>query len=501
MPRIQANAWQIAGISFYAGITLGFALVALLSANPPFLRDYGNWVYQGDVLAKALSGHPVALYQFKHYPVPNSLVTIGLGVLTRAFGWLWAAKIWLAFSILVNSAAAFFAARAFQIREAALWFALPGAFLFGQSFWFATLSFNLGFSVLFLLAALLYRREQSISALAALLLLCFFIHLIIYAAAFVMILLYCAESRVRRPLAIALITTPLAAWYMLGRMLTHSDESQLGHSSPLHIAVPVLVGLAALAAAFFLPAKPLARRIAPWLISLSSLLALAALATLLLPARAAARASSAIATVQLKALAPFSLFGFINLMQTPADPPFSYSWRILHPPLFLALLALCILAGAAVMIAGARALLAAASAPRPNATGFLWSFVALFAFAYLVCPPNALGVIGIDMRLAQLALGIALFLLAQRPSRTLRWISPVFVVLVLASLFQFQVSQSHLYLPKADTGLPNLLANFGGIEGRYMEVYDRVRTGNFGGFFFDTGLFAPTTHPATLPAR
>ena len=435
--------------------------------------------------------------------------------MTASFGWLWAAKLWLALSIVVNSTALYFAGRAFGIRETALWWALPGAFLFGQSFWFATLSFNLGFSVLFILAVVLYRRPQGVAPLASLLLLCFFIHLIIYAAACVMILLYCGENRARRPAWIALATAPLVAWYVLGRLLTRSDESQIGHTSPLHIAAPILVTLAILASAFLFPAKPLARRIAPWLAALSSLLIMAALATLLLPTRLASYVSI-VGTLRLKALAPFSLFGFINLMQTPANPPLSYSWNLLHPPLFLSLFAACILAGGALMAAISRTLLSGqyaihADPSKPTRsghglesqtgeTGFLWSFVALFAFLYLICPPNALGVIGVDIRLAQLALGFALLLLGRIPSPTLRWVSPFFVALALASLYQFQVSQNHLYLPKANTGLPNLLANFGGIEGRYMDVYERVRTGNFGGFFFDTGLFAPVAHDAPVPS-
>lgn len=109
-----------------------FVAVILGSSHPPLLRDYPDWVYQGVLLAKTRSGHPVAGYALKLYPVPNSITTLARALLTLAFGWMLAAKLWLVASFLVAAATTYFAAETFRCRGSLRW-VLPGVLFFWTS--------------------------------------------------------------------------------------------------------------------------------------------------------------------------------------------------------------------------------------------------------------------------------------------------------------------------------------------------------------------------------
>jgi hypothetical protein len=103
-----------AGKIFFFASFLAFAVVVLSFPAPPILRDYPDWVYQGVLLAKALTGHPVAGYALKPYPVPNSMTTVGLGVLTVAFGWQLAAKLWVVVYLVLATVTSLYAGSVFE---------------------------------------------------------------------------------------------------------------------------------------------------------------------------------------------------------------------------------------------------------------------------------------------------------------------------------------------------------------------------------------------------
>lgn len=125
---------------------------------------------------------------------------------------------------------------------------------------------------------------------------------------------------------------------------------------------------------------------------------------------------------------------------------------------------------------------------------FLRDFAALFGLLYFVCPPNALGVIGIDMRILQLALYPALFLFARRESLVLRAVCVPLVLLLGTSLYQFAASQKKAEIEVSDTRMPPQLGAFGAVDPTSIaDEYDRLRTGKQEGFIWTTGIYSQTT--------
>ena len=494
-----------AGKIFFVVSFLAFALVVFGFREPPILRDYPDWVYQGVLLAKMLTGHPVAGYALKLYPVPNSLTTVGLGLLTVAFGWQLAAKLWLAAYLALAAATGLYAGAVFEVKDAGLWWVLPVTLFLGQLFWFGTISFNLGLCFLLLIACLLYRRRERTGWFAALLVACFFVHMIVYAAAMLMVFLYCAYYRRWKLAYVGMATVPLVVWYFAGRLLTHSDESRYGYSPASHVALPCLVALALLGVGFFGGRTSIQRVFGPMLIALSLLIAAAASLSAFIPAaHLSPRALSEIFLLQLKALEPFMLFGFVNVTYKQMDGQvFSATLHLLREPLYLGMMALDIVAGAMILCDLARMLrdrrrqTEQSGQETTDASGFLWNFITLFGLLALVCPPNALGVISIDMRLAQIGLAPALFLLAQRPRTMLRFAGLPCALLLGASLYQFGVSQHRVQLAETQMNLPQVLDYFGAVDPVVsLNEYETIRSGRLDHWIFPTGIFVETyPHP------
>ncbi len=491
----MALLYRWAGKTFFLGIFAAFVAVVLGSSNAPLLRDYPDWVYQGALLAKTVTGHPVAGYALKHYPVPNSITTVGIALLTLAFGWVAAAKLWLGAYLALAAGTSLFAVATFGSRQA-LWWALPAMLFLGQGFWFGTISFNLGLCLLLVLACLLYRREDRAWQIGGIVLLCFFMHLIVYAAAGMMVLLAGMQQQRWRPVCISLGTLPLPIWYFAGRTLSHSNETQFGYSPSSHLAGAVLAAAVCLAVAWARPRSGLSRLLAPWLLGLWTVVVLAALLSTAIPAaRLTARFESAVFLLRLKALVPFQLFGFVNIVYEPQSRPLrSGTLALLHPPLFFGLMGLSMVLGAAMLGALVRGLwVNRAAKDDQDEAGFLWDFGTLFALLYFVCPPNALGVISIDMRMAQLALAPTLFLFARNPSHIWRFMTLPLVLLAGVSLYQLAASQRAVYLPTRAVPLPPLLGGFAAVDPTSIaDEYDRLRTGKLEGFIWTTGLFNQT---------
>ena len=491
-----------AGKIFFVLSFLAFALAVLSFREPPLLRDYPDWVYQGVLLAKTLTGHPVAGYALKPYPVPNSITTMGLGLLTILFGWQLAAKLWLILYLLFAGAASLYAGSVFGVKDGGLWWVLPVTLFLGQLFWFGTISFNIGLCFLLVIACLLYRQQESAGWFAALLAACFFVHLIVYASAMLMILLYCLQYRRWKLTYVGLMTVPLVVWYFAGRVLTHSNESEYGHSPVSHIALPCVVTAVLLAISFFGRRRSIHRMFGSVLVALSGLLAVSALLSAFVPAsHFSARALSNLFLLQLKALQPFMLFGFIDITYIQlSDKVFSASLHLYHEPLLLTLMVLDFIVGAVIvgdiarMLVGRRSPSDDLADDSADATNFLWDFVTLFGLLYIICPPNALGVISIDMRLAQIGLAPALFLLARRPRTMLRFASLPCAALLTSSIIQFGVSQHRIHMEETRMHLPQAFEYFGAVNPIVsVTEYDALDAGKLDYPIFPTGIFVETS--------
>ena len=493
--------WNKAGRVFFVVSFLAFAAAILSSNQPPILRDYPDWVYQGVLLAKMLTGHPIAGYTLRAYPVPNSLTTVGLGLLTVPFGWELAAKLWVIIYLAFAAWTSLYAGSVFAVQDGGLWWVLPVTLFLGQLFWFGTISFNIGLCLLLLIACLLYRQQERAWMIAGLLVICFFTHLIVYASAMLMVLLYSMQYRRWKLTYAGLATVPLAIWYFAERLLTHSNESEHGYAPASHIAVPCLVAVVLLAIAFFNRRRPLHRTAGATFAGLSILTVAVALVSALVPvAHLSARTLSSLFVLQLKALQPFMLFGFVNISYAQVDERvFSASWHLLGGPLFLMLMALDFLAGTLILGGILRRLVNRrygsdiAIEKSESATDFLWDFVTLFGLLYLFCPPNGLGVISIDMRLAQLGLAPALFLLARNKPSMLSYAAVPCALLMISGVFQFAVSQREVHMPQAEMRLPHLLDYFSGVDPIVLlNQYDGLHAGPLDHSIFATGIFSQT---------
>jgi hypothetical protein len=223
-----------------------------------------------------------------------------------------------------------------------------------------TISFNIGLCFLLVLACRLYRSQERVVPIAALLVMCFFVHMIVYASALLMVFLYCLQYRRWKLMYVGMGTVPLVFWYFAGRLLMHSNESEYGYSPVSHVALPCLVALALLGVGFFGHRGAIQRFFARILIVLSLSIVAGALISVLVPAaHLSARVLSTIFVLQLKALHPFMLFGFVNMVHTLVDQRlFSSTLHLLHEPLFLVLLLADVIVGAIIIGDIARLLMA-----------------------------------------------------------------------------------------------------------------------------------------------
>ena len=215
-------------------VLLWFALIMLRKPGGPLLGDYPEWTYHGVLLRDVLQGHADSGYSLKNYPVPNSLTTIGLGLLMLALPWALAAKIWLLLGAMFGLYAGITLQRATGRVQAWKTLLLTGAIVFGSAFWFGFINFLLGTYLAMLFCALLLRAMESRWMYAALLVLLFFTHMIPFAFALLLFALYAWERKRLRMLWQALPAAALSVWYFAGRTL----HSNVDGSTPMTASVP-----------------------------------------------------------------------------------------------------------------------------------------------------------------------------------------------------------------------------------------------------------------------
>ena len=213
-------------------VFLVYVLVILGHSSVPSLTDYANWTYQGLLLREHLLGLPDAAHALKPYPVPNSAATVGIGLLCLLMSWQWAARLWLAAQLVFALASIRFFLRASGAEASA---SMLGTVLFlNLNLWEGFINFQMGMSWVLVLAAVLLRRQQEPQTgrdwvVGALLLLTFFTHMLPFAFAGLVVVLYCAQAG-RFRLLWQLVPSGLACvWYVAGRYLLGADaDGQAG---------------------------------------------------------------------------------------------------------------------------------------------------------------------------------------------------------------------------------------------------------------------------------
>ena len=490
----RINWFGMAARTYFVCCFLASAAAILLSYHPPLFMDYPDWVYQGVLFGKFLSGHPVAGYVLKHYPVPNSISTVGLGLFTLAFGWVVAAKAWMVLYLVVACGTCIYTGKVLEVSEDAVWWLLPGIIFFSRTYELGTINFDLGVCVFLLLVCALRRTEPRAWIVLGLVFLCFFAHFVTYAAAMLLVLFYCIGQHRWRLLWVSAATLPLLLWYAIARSLAHTNESALGVSPSSHL-IPMFVVIAATVLFGFLrPRQPLLRILAPGLMGVAVLLvASAGVSIFWSGGRGAPEPPGNIVVLQDKLLAPLE-FGFVNRSdfsgEALATTKPSQTW-------FKLILLCAVWTGISILYVGVKRLywVSRREDAKERDLGFLWNFGSLMTLLYLLCPPNALGVVGIDLRLAELALCVMLFLLARCKSPTLRWAIVPAVLFTATNLYQFTVWQRGTPLPASLSELPKPFARCCRIDPLVrLKVYDDLRAKRMNDPIFPTGIFIDLAH-------
>ena len=226
MPQAKTR-WSRAAEFYAAGLFLSYAVLVFAHAGAPSLTDYANWTYQGILLREHLIGHADPAHILKAYPVPNSLTTLGIGVLALVLPWLIATKLWLAVQLGFCYAAMRLLLRTVA-APAVAWVVVPQAVFLNVNFWYGFMNFELGLAWVMLFAALLLRAARP-WMLGVVLVLVFFTHMIPFCFCVLLLLLRVAESKRWRELWAALPAVVLTVWYVLGRFLLAANaDGQAG---------------------------------------------------------------------------------------------------------------------------------------------------------------------------------------------------------------------------------------------------------------------------------
>ena len=212
-PRLRR--WEQWLLAVGAGWFAVYAAVILLHRWPPLLGDFPDWVTQGAMLARRMRGVPDAAYALKTYPVPNSTVTVLLGLLMLLVPWAVAAKVFLCGVLAAAWYGVWRLARA-SGADGLVWLVAPGAFFLNVDWWFGLVAYLLGVAVLFVLVAEVLERCRP-GVLAGWLTVLFFTHMVPFA--FGCLLLGCVAVVAGRARVwwACVPGVVLLAWYVVGR--------------------------------------------------------------------------------------------------------------------------------------------------------------------------------------------------------------------------------------------------------------------------------------------
>lgn len=435
---------------YAAALFLVYAVLFFAQPSAPALTDYANWTYQGVLFRNHLLGLPDAAHNLKLYPVPNSASTLGIGLLSLLAPWKLAAKIWLCLQLLVSFIALRHFLRTIE-ASAALWLIAPTALFLNMNFWYGFMNFELGLCWEILIASLLLRLDWRLqtswkqeSLLGFLLLLAFFTHMIPFAFACLLVVLYSLQSHRYRLMYQIIPSAMLSLWYVCGRyLLSQNADGQAG----------MVASVRTFSGAF-------------WAYKLNSYL---------------------------------KSFGFINPGSLSGSADITMLGRAVFMVLFLVNVALC-------AILGWYMVRAAASAFRHRATQrFVWWAIVLMLPLYLLLPGAALGVSDPGSRVLEVALALAILMIGKQ-GIPLGVAAACATLLALAGVFLFARLAFSPEIP-VSTGkpLPHHVVIFGHVPHHDQDYfYTALENGDMSLRVFPTGMFLnqkqepPTTGGAAL---
>ena len=220
--QLSPGCYWLFGLTAVAIFTWG-----LLFSSTPYLHDYGEWMFQGKVLALKLSDPGlVSGYQLAPYPVPNSLATLILAVLNLVFSPLLAGKLFLLLLLAGWCAVGWaFCTRFFgEAADAAkAWLLLLCVAGFSSFFWYGFVAYQLG-ALLFLAFLARYRTSTSLIEIALMSVVIFFSHAMMFLQFGMLVLIAVLIAGFPARHLLALVPSALlSAWFLAGRLAAGAD--------------------------------------------------------------------------------------------------------------------------------------------------------------------------------------------------------------------------------------------------------------------------------------
>ena len=212
------------------GLILSVALM-IVAAPAPYLQDFGEWLYQGRILALKLTDPAtVAGFVVAPYPIPNSLAPALLALLCLMIEPITAGKVFLILLLggWLWSLGRFTRRFAPQDSGGAAMALLVTLAALASFFWYGFVSYQLGLLLFFTFLALV-NEQRSPFWIARFGVVLFLAHAMIFLAwgLFMGLWVLFETPPARRRLLLALAPSGLLAlWFVLGRWLT-------GFSAPI----------------------------------------------------------------------------------------------------------------------------------------------------------------------------------------------------------------------------------------------------------------------------
>ena len=204
-----------------------YLLLTWLHRQPPLLGDLSDWAYEGALLARHVRGIPDASHLLKHYPVPNSTVTVLLGLLMLVCSWSVAVKLFVSMQLALSLWATYRLARV-TASPHLIYAVVPSLVFLGVNFWFGFAAFQLGLALLLVFVARLLEPPSTASpewSLNLLLLLLFFTHMVPFCFACLLLFLLALTERRLRPLLPMVLPAATLLLYVGGRFRSGNPDA------------------------------------------------------------------------------------------------------------------------------------------------------------------------------------------------------------------------------------------------------------------------------------
>jgi hypothetical protein len=428
---VKTNRFSLFRWIFIVPILASVAMAAILFANhrPPLFTDYAEWTYHGVLLRDWLQGHPDSAYLLKTYPVPNSLTTIGLGVLMLVMPWKIAAKLWLVIEVTVGLLCANRLQRASNSQQGWQLMIVTAGALVGVNLWYGFTNFQFSTYFAMLFCALLIEDIQSQWIYGALLVLLFFSHMIPFGLALCALCLYAWQHGRWQILWQSLPSLLLSVWYFVGRSIHGNVDGKAG----MHSSVPY--------------------------------------------------ASSLFAAFRINTF--LKCWGFVNAASTVHD---SVLLKLTGTSLFLFFFALDAVIGISVLVLAGIA--ARRSISRHDSLRFFWLTIGLFFLVGLIMPEVAAGVSDPGGRMVQVSLWCAVCVLTTRSRWVRRMLSCCAVGLMALSLYEMAVVAERPPTKGIVSALPMRLREFGHVIYTVHSVdYDQLSDNKMDANIYPTAMF------------